>query len=160
MKKWYSIIFSARYMCLTEEDSGFHFLCLSSVDDVGSLRLVVTIFLRVATILRYRGCGVWILAAFWGPVPAGGFSLQLDRPGDGRRGREDGQNVEQEGVKEQDCRRTRWSKSTLGGLWQRWQGNLWAPQARRKRLPPCSRMMVWWHPSADINRGVCPTEDD
>jgi hypothetical protein len=30
--------------------------------------LVVTIFLRVAIILRYRGCGVWILAAFWGTL--------------------------------------------------------------------------------------------
>ncbi len=27
--------------------------------------MVVTIFLRLAIILRYRGCGVWILAAFW-----------------------------------------------------------------------------------------------
>jgi hypothetical protein len=32
----------------------------------GGLRLVVTIFLRVAIIKRYRGCGVWVLTAFWG----------------------------------------------------------------------------------------------
>jgi hypothetical protein len=32
----------------------------------GRLRLVVTIFLRVAIIVRYRGCGVWVLTAFWG----------------------------------------------------------------------------------------------
>ncbi len=32
----------------------------------GELRLVVTIFLRVAIIVRYRGCGVWVLTAFWG----------------------------------------------------------------------------------------------
>jgi hypothetical protein len=32
----------------------------------GTLRLVVTIFLRVAIIIRYRGCGVWVLTAFWG----------------------------------------------------------------------------------------------
>jgi hypothetical protein len=31
----------------------------------GGLRLVVTIFLRVAIILRYRGCGMWVLATFW-----------------------------------------------------------------------------------------------
>jgi hypothetical protein len=31
----------------------------------GGLRLVVPFFLRVAIILRYRGCGVWILVAFW-----------------------------------------------------------------------------------------------
>ncbi len=31
----------------------------------GGLRLVVTIFLRVAIIVRYRGCGVWLLTAFW-----------------------------------------------------------------------------------------------
>jgi hypothetical protein len=27
---------------------------------------VVTIFLKVVIILRYRSCGVWILATFWG----------------------------------------------------------------------------------------------
>jgi hypothetical protein len=32
------------------------------------LRLVVKIFLIMAIILRYRGCGVWILAAFWGTL--------------------------------------------------------------------------------------------
>jgi hypothetical protein len=32
----------------------------------GGLRLVVTISLRVAIIVRYRGCGVWVLTAFWG----------------------------------------------------------------------------------------------
>ncbi len=32
----------------------------------GGLRLIVTIFLRIAIILRYRGWGVWILASFWG----------------------------------------------------------------------------------------------
>jgi hypothetical protein len=31
----------------------------------GGLRLVVTIFLRVAIIIRYRGCGVWVLSVFW-----------------------------------------------------------------------------------------------
>jgi hypothetical protein len=31
----------------------------------GGLRLVVTIFLRVAIIVRYRSCGVWVLTAFW-----------------------------------------------------------------------------------------------
>ncbi len=34
----------------------------------GGLRLVVTICLRVAIIPRYRGCGVWILVAFWGTL--------------------------------------------------------------------------------------------
>ncbi len=28
----------------------------------------MTIFLRVAIILRYRGCRVWVLAAFWGTL--------------------------------------------------------------------------------------------
>jgi hypothetical protein len=32
----------------------------------GGLRLVITVFLRVAIIVRYRGCGVRVLAAFWG----------------------------------------------------------------------------------------------
>jgi hypothetical protein len=30
----------------------------------GGLRLVVTVFLKVAIIIRYRGCGVWVLTAF------------------------------------------------------------------------------------------------
>jgi hypothetical protein len=34
----------------------------------GALRLVVTVFLRVAIIIRYRGCGVWVLTAFWGTL--------------------------------------------------------------------------------------------
>jgi hypothetical protein len=28
----------------------------------------MTIFLRVEIIPRYRGCGVWVLAAFWGTL--------------------------------------------------------------------------------------------
>jgi hypothetical protein len=32
----------------------------------GGLRLVITVFLRVAIIVRYRGCRVWVLTAFWG----------------------------------------------------------------------------------------------
>ncbi len=32
------------------------------------MRLVVTIFLRVAIIVRYRGCRVWVLTAFWGAL--------------------------------------------------------------------------------------------
>ncbi len=31
----------------------------------GGLRLIVTVFLKVAIIVRYRGCGVWVLTAFW-----------------------------------------------------------------------------------------------
>ncbi len=34
----------------------------------GGLRLVVMILLRVAIIVRYRGCGVWVLTAFWGTL--------------------------------------------------------------------------------------------
>jgi hypothetical protein len=34
----------------------------------GGLRLIVTVFLRVAIIVRYRGCGVWVLTAFWGTL--------------------------------------------------------------------------------------------
>ncbi len=29
---------------------------------------MVTIFLRVAIIVRYRGCEVWVLTAFWGTL--------------------------------------------------------------------------------------------
>ncbi len=34
----------------------------------GRLRLVVTVFLRVVIIVRYRGCGVWVLTTFWGTL--------------------------------------------------------------------------------------------
>ncbi len=34
----------------------------------GGLRLIVTVFLRVAIIITYHGCGVWVLMAFWGTL--------------------------------------------------------------------------------------------
>jgi hypothetical protein len=34
----------------------------------GGLRLVITVFLRVAIIVRYQGCGAWVLTAFWGEL--------------------------------------------------------------------------------------------
>ncbi len=34
----------------------------------GGLRLVVTVFLSVAIIIRYKGCGIWVLTAFWGTL--------------------------------------------------------------------------------------------
>jgi hypothetical protein len=34
----------------------------------GGLRLVVTVFQRVAIIIWYKGCGVWVLTAFWGTL--------------------------------------------------------------------------------------------
>ncbi len=34
----------------------------------GSLRLLVTIFLRVAIIVRSTGCRVWVLTSFWGTL--------------------------------------------------------------------------------------------
>jgi hypothetical protein len=39
----------------------------------GGLRLILTIFLRVIIIVRYRGCRVWVLTAFWGTL----FQLAL-----------------------------------------------------------------------------------
>jgi hypothetical protein len=44
----------------------FFFSLLLTV--LGGLWLVVTIFLRVAIIIRYRGCEVWVLTAFWGTL--------------------------------------------------------------------------------------------
>ncbi len=34
----------------------------------GGLRLAVTVFLRVAIIVRYKGCRIWVLTAFWGTL--------------------------------------------------------------------------------------------
>jgi hypothetical protein len=57
----------------------------------GGLWLVVTIFLRVAIIVR--GCGVWVLTAFWGTL----FQLQLERWHDGGRGPMSGGDAGQRG---------------------------------------------------------------
>jgi hypothetical protein len=32
------------------------------------LRLIITVFLRVIIIVRYKGCGIWVLTAFWGTL--------------------------------------------------------------------------------------------
>jgi hypothetical protein len=34
----------------------------------GGLRLIITVFLRVVIIVRYWGCRVWVLTAFWGTL--------------------------------------------------------------------------------------------
>jgi hypothetical protein len=34
----------------------------------GGLRLAITVFLRVAIIVRYKGCGIWVMTAFWGTL--------------------------------------------------------------------------------------------
>ncbi len=34
----------------------------------GGLRLIITIFLRAVIIVRYKGCGIWVLTAFWGTL--------------------------------------------------------------------------------------------
>jgi hypothetical protein len=34
----------------------------------GGLQLVITVSLRVAIIVRYKGCGIWVLTAFWGTL--------------------------------------------------------------------------------------------
>jgi hypothetical protein len=34
----------------------------------GGLRLIITVFLRVAIIVRYQGCRVWVLTVFWGTL--------------------------------------------------------------------------------------------
>jgi hypothetical protein len=34
----------------------------------GGLRLMVTVLLRVIIIVRCKGCGIWVLTAFWGTL--------------------------------------------------------------------------------------------
>ncbi len=34
----------------------------------GGLRLIITVFLRVIIIVRFKGCGIWVLTAFWGTL--------------------------------------------------------------------------------------------
>jgi hypothetical protein len=34
----------------------------------GGLRLIITILLRVIIIVRCKGCGIWVLTAFWGTL--------------------------------------------------------------------------------------------
>jgi hypothetical protein len=45
----------------------------------GGLRLMITVFLRVVIIVRYRGCRVWVLTAFWGTL----FQLAVCPPSTG-----------------------------------------------------------------------------
>jgi hypothetical protein len=39
----------------------------------GGLRLIITVLLRVIIIVRCKGCGIWVLTAFWGTL----FQLAL-----------------------------------------------------------------------------------
>jgi hypothetical protein len=32
----------------------------------GGLQLIITVILRVIIIVRCKGCGIWVLTAFWG----------------------------------------------------------------------------------------------
>jgi hypothetical protein len=41
----------------------------------GGLRLIITVFLRVIIIVRCKGCGIWVLIAFWGTL----FQLAISR---------------------------------------------------------------------------------
>jgi hypothetical protein len=34
----------------------------------GALRLIVTILIRVIVIVRYKGCGLWVMTAMWGTL--------------------------------------------------------------------------------------------
>jgi hypothetical protein len=34
----------------------------------GAFRLMITILIRVIVIVRYRGCGLWVLTAVWGTL--------------------------------------------------------------------------------------------
>ncbi len=34
----------------------------------GGLRLMVTVLVRVVVIVRYKGCGIWVLTALWGTL--------------------------------------------------------------------------------------------
>jgi hypothetical protein len=34
----------------------------------GGLRLMITVLLRVIIIVRRKGCGIWVLMAFWGTL--------------------------------------------------------------------------------------------
>jgi hypothetical protein len=34
----------------------------------GGLQLIITVLLRVIIIIRCKGCGIWVLTAFWGTL--------------------------------------------------------------------------------------------
>jgi hypothetical protein len=46
------------------------FLSLMLIDaaGVGRLWLMVTVLVRVVVIVRYKGCGIWVLTALWGTL--------------------------------------------------------------------------------------------
>ncbi len=34
----------------------------------GALRLMITILIRIIVIVRYKGCGLWVMTALWGTL--------------------------------------------------------------------------------------------
>jgi hypothetical protein len=97
------------------------------------LRLIITVFLRVIIIVRCKGCGIWVLTAFWGTL----FQLAIsalswvDAAMEGV-GVRVGQMMEMEAAREPEERET---------------------EKRSLSLEDLRRKYSWWWPSSHGKEG-------
>ncbi len=94
----------------------------------GGLRLIITIFLRIVIIVRYKGCGIWVLTAFWETL----FQLAVSSFNwiDAAMkdvGMKVGQMMETEAAREADKEET--EKWSLEDLWRKYS---WWPSSHRR----------------------------
>jgi hypothetical protein len=96
----------------------------------GGLQLIITVFLRVIIIVRCKGCGIWVLTAFWGTL----FQLAISpfswvdavMEGVGVRV---GQMMETEAAREPEERETGKRSMSLEDLRKKYS---WLPSSHRK----------------------------
>jgi hypothetical protein len=86
-------------------------------------------FLKVAIILRYRGCGVWVLAAFWGTLfqlavsPLNWIDQVMEEVGE-----KVGKMLSEEASIDKNMKETG-EETTIEGLTKKYPG--WKPTAHR-----------------------------
>jgi hypothetical protein len=100
----------------------------------GGLRLMVTVLLRVVIIVRYKGCGIWVLTALWGTL----FQLAISPFSWVDTGMEGvgvwvGQMMETEAAREPEEEGTRKRSMSLEDLRKRYS---WWPSGSGKEGPP------------------------
>jgi hypothetical protein len=112
----------------------------------GGLRLIITVFLRVIIIVRCKGCGIWVLTAFWGTL----FQLAISPfswidPAMEGVGVRVGQMMESEAAREPEERETEKRSLSLEDLRRKYS---WLPSSHGKEG------------SADTPQSVGPEAED
>jgi hypothetical protein len=94
----------------------------------GGLRLIITVLLRVVIIVRYKGCGIWVLTALWGTLfqlaisPFNWVGLRMENIGE-----RVGQMMETEAAREPEegvTRKRSISVEDLRRIYSWWPGGL------------------------------------